>query len=153
MKVKLHRKYNCSTHQCENIDGIEIQYGYYCLQSFCEARSSCKRRKGFRFHNFSVWLKRVFGFNLPIYFTNILQSNLSGTSLCPHSLPRQYDCWDCEFSRCDESCSNAQRSRDIDNGNYDFGDCFAFGDSKCKYFIVSDFGSNWDRETGEWKPR
>ena len=137
-----------------HIRGIIIEHGYHCTNScWCEHGATCKYRGSWKFHNACVSITRFFHyklgwkwFHIPFYFQSH-SSNLSGTTTCPHQMPRKKDCWHCEYSAGERSCRNAERIQLIREGRYKETEC----EEKCccKFFLPDEWFYKYDKKTGD----
>lgn len=140
-------------HTKKGPDGIMIMWGKTCTDCWCPHRSECKmyKKNRFAFHNVTCKITTFFKyklgwkkFHIPFYWKYELETEMSGSELCPMRLERRYECWDCEYMRGDEDCTCKDYGEDIKNGMYP-----EFGSGKCRHFKLSAYGDRWDRKTGE----
>lgn len=122
---------------------IHILSGYCCGDStHCKHSNNCKYKGNFKFHNFSVKIRRFFRYkfkiNLPIILT-ISQKweRLSGTPLCPKSMPRQYDCFDCKHLSFRHDLEGECTSNDY------LTDREISKNRQCKYFEKSEYADDF----------
>lgn len=149
MKIQLYRPFDIkAAAKSERAIGIEITYGKRCTECWCKDRFDCKLRRRFTWHNFCVDMKRKFNIRIPIYFSHELEENFSGTVLCPKKKERIFTCWDRIYSCGDRECSCKERVEAIKNGTYNYSSGNKDG-TTCKYFIASDYGDDYSRETGK----
>lgn len=137
---------------------INITHGYNCLDgTYCDCRSKCKHRSGYKFHNWSVNLHRFFEYRLHIklpHFLYIGKQNawLSGTTKCPFKKPRRYTCNHCKFQGgYDEDfnglCSNKEYIQLNKEGRSKEHN--VEGQSYCKFFEKDEWADKYDKDTGE----
>lgn len=142
----------------KKITGIMILHGYHCMNScYCDCASKCKYRKGYKFHNWSVAVRRFFEYKLHIKLPHLLYINkkstdLSGTTKCPFKKERMYSCHNCKYhSGFDEYmkglCGNQERNRLNKEGKW--REHYLPGELRCKFFEKNEYADNWDRNTGE----
>lgn len=144
--------------QRKKIKGLIVECGYSCLSScWCPHRYECKHRSKYRWHNFSVsfsnFLYRHFDieFHFPIYFQKHAV-DLSGTTKCPHQIPRIYTCYDCEYGG-DKICTNEVRHAMIKEGKYSellYPKDDHVHRRMCKLFHPNDYCQRYDKYTGEY---
>lgn len=136
------------------IDGILIEHGRDCWEScWCKYGAKCKYRSKYRFHNMCACINRFFQyrlgwrwFRIPIYIQSH-SSDMSGTTLCPHHMPRVKTCWSCTYSCGDRECRNKLRNKLIREGKFEELEC---GESRrCKLFEPDDWFERYDRKTGD----
>ena len=144
--------------QFGNFHWITITHGYYCLDSsYCDCRNKCKHSRGFKFHNWSVNVRRFFQYRLHIKLPHILYIGkkdawLSGTTKCPFNKPRRYTCNHCKFQGgYDEDlnglCSNEEYIRLNKEGRS--MEHYVEGQSYCKFFEKDEWADKYDKDTGE----
>lgn len=144
----------------KKIKGFIVECGYSCHISFwCPKGSKCKYRATYKWHNFSVNFSRFFyrhfniNFRLPIYFQRH-RVDLSGTTKCPHQMPRLYTCWDCEYhDGCiDGRCLNEMHAEMIKQGRH-YEILYPYDDvihrKMCKLFKPNEYCQKYNRKTGE----
>lgn len=143
----------------KKIKGFIVECGYNCQSScWCPHGMMCKHRAKYRWNNFSVsvsnFLYRKFhiDFHFPIYFQKH-SVDLSGTTKCPHQIPRLYTCYDCEYSRGDRVCGNKVHNEMAKQGRaseikYPYDD-YAHR-RMCKLFKPNPYCNKYDKNTGEF---
>lgn len=140
--------------EAKKIKGFIVECGYGCRRAYmCPHSHKCKYRPRYKWHNFSVNVSRFLlyrfhiNFNFPIYFQKH-GTDLSGTTMCPHNVPRLYTCWDCIYSCGDRECSNKKRLEMIDAGRWKELDD-PNNTRICKLFEANKYADKYDRKTGE----
>lgn len=131
---------------------LSIIYGAECTSSsVCKHRKKCKYRLRFRLHNIMVEVRNFFRFRLHINLPFLLyigkdKRDLSGTTMCPHNMPRRYTCYDCEHSiPCTRGCAIPFSERQDTLEDPDWGKW-----ERCILFKKSAIADCWDKNTGEW---
>lgn len=150
---------NHDSEKRKKIKGFIIECGYSCNNScWCPHGNKCRYKSKYRWHNFSVSVSRFFElhlhirFHFPVYFQKH-SVDLSGTTKCPHQVPRMYTCHDCEYSRGYSGCGNEVRHAMIKNGKYSEIEypIDDFVHSRvCKLFKHNEYCQLYDKNTGEY---
>ena len=146
---------NHDPEKCKKIKWLIIECGYSCNNScWCPHGRECKYKSKYRWHNFSLSVARFFECHFHIYFQKH-SVDLSGTTRCPHQMPRLYTCWDCEYNDgcVDGNCLNEMHSEMIKQGRhseilYPYDDLIHR--RMCKLFHPNDYCQKYDKNTGEY---
>lgn len=130
--------------------GIKITHGYHCSSScYCDCKSKCKHKNGFKFHNWSISVHRFFEYHFHIALPYLLYvgkeyTDLSGTTKCPFHKSRRYTCWSCKNQRGLRECSIPYNERRKIEQPTEWGD-----HSICGNFEKCEWADDWDKDTGE----
>lgn len=138
----------------KKIQSLIIEAGYECSHScWCKYGATCKYRGNYRFHNACVAISTFFRyrlgwkwFKIPFYFQRH-HSDLSGTTKCPHQLPRHKDCWRCIYHRDIRECDNKQRLQMIKEGRRSELACE--DRCRCSLFEPVEWFDEYDHKTGD----
>lgn len=142
MKLSFRRNTN------NKIYGIEILLSnFHCNQHDCPYSSAC--RKHSVISTFTKRLNKIIKkIHLWLRYENV--ENLSGTTSCPYSIPRRYNCEDCKHLCYDTSLNGYCKVRNNvqvldDNGHV----CYFATGNCCMLQEVSDLSKNWDKNAGK----
>lgn len=137
----------------KKITGINIYHGFHCLIAYkCPYGNKCKYRKANVFHNWSVSVHRFFQYHLKIKLPHLIYINkystdLSGTITCPHSMPREENCWRCKYG-LGEKCENEERNKLLTAKKWKETE-HPTNKYICKFFERDDYFDYYNIKTGE----
>lgn len=131
------------------IKGIIFYIGRGCRSAcYCDCASKCRYRQTFKWHNFSCrvrnWFYAKFKIKLPLIISfSRWDSDLSGTTKCPHHKPRRFTCWDCKNSYGMEYCIFEWQARKAcDDPDWPSG--------RCGNFEPLEWALEYNKRTGEF---